>query len=180
MADLNCIEVPVEFSVAACTRANPIHWALLEVLRTFPIGSRPDFATAAERLNIHEPAFLSQAWAELGAGSAVAGTDFDNAELTDIGTEALRIGYFLTSPVDTRRVSLVFGVHGERCIERREFDLIQGNRLKRPPAWASNLRLEQLLNAMSHQMPLQLPIEGERIIDFKLLWDEAFESVAKW
>jgi hypothetical protein len=49
MAELRCIEIPVEYSVAACTRATPFHWALLEVVRTFPVGSRPDFAIIAER-----------------------------------------------------------------------------------------------------------------------------------
>ena len=180
MTEVNCVEIPLDYSVAACSRANPFHWALLTAIPSFPVGARPDFAAIAERLNFYEPAFLSQAWTELCSEAAVTGDDFGTAELTDVGTEALRIGYFLKSPVDTRRVSLVFGVRGDRCIERREFDLIQGNKLQQPPVWASNLKLENILNAMSHQMPLQLPVEGERIIDFKLLWDEAIEAVAKW
>lgn len=180
MAEINCIEIPVDYSVAACSRANPFHWALLTAVHSFPVGARPDFSAIAERLKFYEPAFLSQAWTELGAEAAVTGDDFDAAELTEVGVEALRIGYFLTSPVDTRRVSLVFGVRGDRCIERREFDLLQGNKLQRPPVWAPSLRLEHILNAMSHQTPLQLPVEGERIIEFKLLWDEAFEAVSKW
>lgn len=170
----------MEFSVATCSRATPFHWALLRTLESFQPGCRPDFTAIAERLHFHEPAFLSQSWTELCSDGAVTSVDFDTAEITDIGTEALRIGFILTSPADTRRISLVFSVRDGRCIERHEFDLVQGSLLRKRPVWANELGLDAILNAMSHQMPLQLPSGGERITEFKLLWDEACDAVAKW
>lgn len=180
MTEINCIEVPVDYSVAACARANPFHWALLKAVQSFPVGSRPSFSEIAERLHFHEPAFLVQAWTELCEDAAVSTTEFENTDLTEIGTEALRTGYILKSPIDPRRVTLVFSARGDRCIERREFEIVLGARLQRPPVWSNNLNLDAIMNAMSHQMPLQLPTDGERIIEFKILWEEAHEAVARW
>ncbi len=180
MTELNCIEIPLDYSVATCSRATPFHWALLTAVQTFPAGDRPDFAAIAERLHFHEPAFLAQAWIELCDQAAVTHKNFNQAELHTKGHEALRLGYLLTSEVNTRRVTLVFGARGDRCVERREFDLIQGARLRTPPVWADALDIERVLTAMSFQMPSQMPAAGERIIELKLRWAEAHEAVATW
>ena len=178
--EIPCIEVPLDYTVAACVRVGPFHWALLRTLGAFPASARPDFAALAERLRFSEPAFLEQAWSELGSYGSVTSSDFSAADINAIGTEALRLGYFVRSKAVTRQASLYFSRRGDRCVERRDFELETGATLKQPPPWARSLTIERIQEAIRYQLPDRQPADGERILEFSVRWTVACEAVAKW
>lgn len=178
--ELPCIEVPVDYSVAACAPAHPFHWALLRTLTDFPPSRRPDLPGLAERLRVGEPAFLEQAWSELGSHGAVTSSDFARAEINAVGTEALRLGYFVSGRIATRQASLYFSRRGDRCVERKDFEVVAGVPLQQPPPWARALTAQRIHEALRHQSPAALPAPGERIVEFTPRWSEATEAVARW
>lgn len=178
--EIPCIEVPLDYSVAACARVGPFHWALLCTLTAFPPSTRPDFAVLAERLSFSEPAFLEQAWSELGSYGSVTAADFSAAGINANGLEALRLGYFVRGKVATRQASVYLSRRGDRCIERRDFEVVTGSTLKQPPPWASRLPVERIQEALRYQLPDRQPTAGERIVEFSVRWHEAREAVARW
>ena len=178
--EIPCVEVPLDYAVAACVRVGPFHWALLRTLAAFPPDARPDLSALAERLRFSEPAFLQQAWSELGSNGAVTSGDFSAAALNAIGTEALRAGYFVRGKMVTRQASLYFSRRGDRCIERRDFEVTAGAGLKQPPPWARSLTIERIAEAMRYQLPDKQPAPGERIMEFNVRWNDAREAIAKW
>jgi hypothetical protein len=178
--ELPCIEVPLDLTVALCAPAHPFHWALLRVLTDFPASARPDFVELAERLRFSETAFLEQAWSELRSYGAVTAAEFSVAEINAIGSEALRLGYFMRAKALTRPVCLYFSARGDRCVERRDFEISLGATLKQPPAWSRTLTIDRIREAMRFQMPDKQPQEGERVLEFVVRWNDAREAVAKW
>lgn len=178
--ELPCIEVPVDYSVAPCSAAHPFHWVLLRTLTDFPPARRPDFAGLAARLGFGEPAFLEQAWSELGSGGAVTSSDWALAEINAIGTAALRLGYFVGGRIMTRQASLYFSRRGDRCVERKDFELINAVPLAQPPAWSQSLTIDRLYEALRYQAPDKMPGPGERILEFSVRWSDAMEAVARW
>lgn len=150
------------------------------MLTDFSPLQRPDFVGLAERLRFIEPAFLEQAWSELGSRGAVTSSDFARADINSIGTEALRLGYFVSGRIVTRQVSLYFSRRGDRCVERKDFDIIGPAPLKRPPPWSKTLTVERILEALRYQVPDRTPGPEERILEFTARWNDATEAMARW
>jgi hypothetical protein len=80
----------------------------------------------------------------------------------------------------TRQASVYLSRRGDRCIERRDFEVVAGATLKQPPLWASRLPVERIHEALRYQLPDRQPAAGERIVEFSVRWHEAREAVAKW
>lgn len=178
--EIPCIEIPLDYAVAACTRVGPFHWALLRTLSAFPTSKRPDFAELAERLRFSEPAFLQHAWSELGSYGSVTSSDFAAADINAVGAEALRLGYFVRSKVVARQASIYLSRRGDRCIERRDFEVVTGPPLKQAPSWARGLTIERIQEALRYQQPDKQRAEDERILEFTVRWPEAREAMARW
>jgi hypothetical protein len=178
--ELLCIEVPVDYTVAACSPAHPFHWALLRALTDFPASGRPGFPELAERLRFSEPAFLDRAWSELGSYGAVTSSDFALAEINHIGTEALRLGYFVNGRILSRQASLYFSRRGDRCVERKDFEVVGSTPIKEPPPWSKLLTIERIREALQFQMPDRMPRPEERILEFTVRWNDATEALARW
>lgn len=178
--ELPCIEVPIDYPVAPCAPAQPFHWALLRTLTDFPATRRPDLAGLAEKLRFTDSSFLEQAWSELGSRGAVTSNDFAFAEINAVGTEALRLGYFVTGKIVTRQASLYFSRRGDRCVERKDFEVAGVSPLPQPPPWAKMLTVDRIQEALRFQMPDRMPKPEERILDFTVRWNDATEAVARW
>lgn len=175
MNSIPVVEVPIEFTLAAVEPLGPFRWVLLQSLRTFPRGSRPDFAALADRLCLSERAFLDVAWTSLTTLAAVDVDVFTDATITVRGEEALSRGCVLAGLPDTRKALCHFAADDGRCVETAHATLADLRAVRTPPPWRDQLTSTRLADTLARQSPRLAPKSDERILDFTPDWSAARE-----
>jgi hypothetical protein len=152
-------------------------WVLLKTLKTFPRGGRPDWEELATKLAVGEPSFFSAAWSELYEQQLADCQDFDTAEITDEGKEALECGFVRFGlPRKRHQEKLYLRLdNGEPISWQHDFEAKDHSKLFRRPKWANDLNEELVRKALAEQREStdERIDESDRIYDLKIHWDQS-------